>query len=335
MRIPPALEQNLERVAEDFPAAALTAAARQISETYRSEDFSLPALRSAEHRAAYLLVRMPATYAACRYVFEELAQRAPGFQPNSMLDLGAGPGTASWAATEVFPSITQLTLLERDGGMVELGRRMASESERAALIGAKWIVGDVSAERPAGIYDLVVISYALGELKPKAQRELLEYAWAASSGAVVVTEPGTRTGFAAIADCRARLIAAGAELAAPCPHHAACPMEAVGDWCHFAERLERTSLHRRLKGGELGYEDEKFSYVAAVKTSATRPQTRILRHPLYRPSQVQLLLCTDQGLRTEVVRKSQKGLYRAARKADWGSPWPPAATDAEEDQDCF
>ena len=52
------------------------------------------------------------------------------------------------------------------------------------------------------------------------------------------------------------------------------------DWCHFAQRLERTSLHRHLKSGELGYEDAKFSYMVAAKEEVARVKARIIRHPL-------------------------------------------------------
>ncbi|MCI0389431.1 MAG: small ribosomal subunit Rsm22 family protein [Acidobacteria bacterium] len=34
---------------------------------------------------------------------------------------------------------------------------------------------------------------------------------------------------------------------------------ADGDWRHFAARIERSSLHRRINGAELGYEDGKYS----------------------------------------------------------------------------
>ena len=44
----------------------------------------------------------PGCYAVAQRVFEELASRLPGYCPRSMLDWGAGPGTAIWAALEVY-----------------------------------------------------------------------------------------------------------------------------------------------------------------------------------------------------------------------------------------
>ncbi|XP_028783637.1 LOW QUALITY PROTEIN: probable S-adenosyl-L-methionine-dependent RNA methyltransferase RSM22, mitochondrial, partial [Neltuma alba] len=51
-----------------------------------------------------------------------------------------------------------------------------------------------------------------------------------------------------------------------CPHDGPCPLVKTGKYCHFVQRLERTSSQRaykRSKGEPLrGFEDEKFSYVA-------------------------------------------------------------------------
>ena len=48
------------------------------------------------------------------------------------------------------------------------------------------------------------------------------------------------------------------------PARPACPWCAGPDWCHAA-RLPRSDRHRQVKGGTLGWEDEKFSYVVAVR----------------------------------------------------------------------
>jgi ribosomal protein RSM22 (predicted rRNA methylase) len=102
-----------------------------------------------------------------------------------------------------------------------------------------------------------------------------------------------------------------------------------GDWCHFAERLERSRLHRALKGGELSYEDEQYSYVAASRRTADLPGARILRHPQQRKGLVSLQLCTASGEAIELkVSKSQGVPYKQARRARWGDAWPPAGPSA-------
>ena len=98
-------------------------------------------------------------------------------------------------------------------------------------------------------------------------------------------------------------------------------MAAAGDWCHFAQRLERTSIHRRIKSGALGHEDEKFSYVVFSREPFAAAAARIVRHPQKRGGHVQLTLCTPEGLRDRTIGKSRKEAYRRARKAAWGDPW--------------
>jgi ribosomal protein RSM22 (predicted rRNA methylase) len=97
----------------------------------------------------------------------------------------------------------------------------------------------------------------------------------------------------------------------------ACPI-VDPDWCHFAARVERSSLHRRVKGGELGHEDEKFSYVALARESVPLPGARIVRHPRHHPGLIEIETCTPDGLRSVRVLKRDRERFRAARKASWG-----------------
>lgn len=66
----------------------------------------------------------------------------------------------------------------------------------------------------------------------------------------------------------------GVFIVAPCPHDGRCPLENTGKYCHFVQRLERTSSQRaykRSKGEPLrGFEDEKFCYVAFRRGQRTR-----------------------------------------------------------------
>jgi len=260
---------------------------------------------------------MPATYAACEWVFAEIARRMPEFAPNSLLDLGAGPGTASWAAAERWPSLRDFILLEENREFAELGGRLSRSSD--VLKSASWRIVDLQSQTAPPAADVVVMSYALGELRDAAAE--IQKAWAAATELLVILEPGTPRNFEPMARVRRELVAAGAHAVAPCPHELECPMAAVGDWCHFAVRLERTSEHRRMKGGVLGYEDEKFSYLAFARQAVSRAETRIVRHPMTHSGYVQLTLCTAEGLRHKTVTRSKKEAFRAARRARWGDEW--------------
>ena len=307
MQLPPALRQALDIELQGTPLNELAKASASITEQYRSGKPSK--LTTSIERLAYVAARMPATYAA---VHAALSQA--DIEPRTLLDLGAGPGTVSWAARAVFGSLESAHLVERNGALALLGQRLG------APIPATWVVADVSTSLPTA--DLVVLSYALSET---SWLTVLEKAWAATGMMLALVEPGTPKGFNLIREARQWLIGRGASIAAPCPHGRACPMT-KDDWCHFAARVERTSLHRRMKGAELGYEDEKFSYVLATRAAVATPEGRIIRHPRQKAGYVQLELCTSTGLATQNVPKSAGLLHRAARKAGWGDRWPPASS---------
>jgi ribosomal protein RSM22 (predicted rRNA methylase) len=320
MRLPEELRQAIDEQAARVDASALARAARELSARYRAGEFRL-VLNSEASRAAYLVTRMPATLVAIQRVLGEIAGRTAG-PIRSVLDLGSGPGTAGWAATEALPGVEQITLVERDAAVIETGRRMAEHARHPALRAATWICGDLRGALAVQPHDLVVSAYAAGETGGEAAvAELARSMWKLAREAVVFIEPGTPRGFGHVLAARAALLEAGGALLAPCPHEKDCPMAAAGDWCHFAQRLERSAEHRRIKGGELGYEDEKFSYVAASKVPATRAGARIVRHPMKHGGHVQITLCAPEGLVRRTVTKSQKENYRRARKAEWGDAW--------------
>ena len=299
MQLPAELREAIESRVDAAGFANVALAAARLSARYRQGGGTN--LNTDAERVAYLAVRMPATYAAIRAVLAELPA---GMVAGSLLDLGAGPGTALWAA-EGFETVT---LFERDLGLMDEGRALAVRSGR-------WEQADLRKGMPFPLHDVVLLSYAYGEIGGAA---LLRAAWDAAAKALIVIEPGTVAGFACVRKARDRLIALGARIAAPCPHANACPMQG-GDWCHFAARVDRTSLHRRLKGGDLGHEDEKFSYVIACREPVEACAGRVVRHPRHHPGFIELAICGREGLRNEVVTRKNKDAFRAARRAAWGS----------------
>src|SRR5258708_11792047 len=149
----------------------------QLSEHYKASDFSHPAVTTEAHRAAYLAVRLPATYAAIRRVFAEIKLRAPQSEISSLLDLGAGPGTALLAAGEEFPHLQHATLIEADANWLALGKRLVEQSELPVVQQAQWLRQDLRSGISCDKHDLVVISYTLGELTQSAVEAALNKPW--------------------------------------------------------------------------------------------------------------------------------------------------------------
>jgi len=321
----------IEEKAVGINFGLLAKAAAELSERYRLQQ--TPADRfitTGEHRLAYAAVRMPATFAAVSAVLREVRRLTPEIQPESLLDLGAGTGAASWAAVETFGELRQLSLIEQDEGLIELGRAIASASDNQSLISAEWQLSNLKPAREFQPHDLVICSYSLGEIEPLAAGKILRSAWQAAGRLIVIVEPGTMKGFETILSARNLLIESGAHLLAPCPQQQSCPMP-NGDWCHFAARFDRSTLHRRLKGGTLGYEDEKYSYIAAAKFPVTPAAARVLRHPLRHTGYTRLELCTPEGLQTANITKRDKAKWKMARKTDWGDAWGDGSSNQPAD----
>lgn len=296
--LPLELQESLLALVKDIPHQKLIQAGVELTSNYRTHH----SLFSKEEKLAYLITRMPATYAVIYHLLQKI-QTPIG----TMLDLGAGPGTSLWAAAAFFPSLTT-TLIEKDPDMISLGKRLTPS------ISPKWKQGDITTVdiQP---HDLILLSYVIGELPISDLTPLIEKAWKNASQYLLIIEPGTPHGFERIRLVRDKLTSLGCHILAPCPHANACPM-ANNDWCHFSRRIPRTSLHRIMKSGTLGYEDEKFSYLIASK-APTETHSRILRHPQRHPGHVTFSLCTPDGLQTKTL--SRKLLeYKKAKKLEWG-----------------
>ena len=242
----------------------------------------------------------------------------------SMSRAVARRSAAAWAAAEALDGLEGLESVEVvDGSEAALatGRRVAAHGP-APLASARWTRALVRPGLGLTRADLVTVAYLLGELEPALQEAAVDGA-SAAAGRVLVVEPGTPRGFAAVLTARDRLVAAGGHVLAPCPQEGPCPVAArPGDWCHFSARLDRTALHRRLKGGVRGHEDEKLSFVLAVREPATSAPGRVLRHPQVRKGLVRLEVCRPDGTAgPQVVTKRDREAYRAARDTRWGDPW--------------
>jgi ribosomal protein RSM22 (predicted rRNA methylase) len=292
-----------------------TSRAASISQTYRDGGGS-GGIKSEADALAYAVVRMPATYAAVTAGLNALREIRPELAPASLLDVGAGPGTATWAATEAFSSLTHFTLLDANGALRALALDLCSGSAR--LRDMAYQRGEARAAlMEAKAADLVIASYMIGEINDAERKALADLMWAKTRDTLLVVEPGTPAGYARIIALRKQLIASGAHVAAPCPHDGACPLTAP-DWCHFTQRLPRSRAHKQLKSAELPYEDEKFSYVALTRAPIAQRPARVLAQPVVTKVAITARLCTDRGILNAVAAHRDKAAYRRFRKTKWG-----------------
>jgi ribosomal protein RSM22 (predicted rRNA methylase) len=317
VELPGHLRREIERALEGVALAKLRRAADILSQRYRSEARDgRPHLSDDLAVQAYLAARMPATYAAVRSSMAAVAEVHPDFEPRSLLDAGAGPGTALWAASDCWNGIERAVLIEASGPARGAGRQLMAD---APLPAGEWIAADIAAAfpdvRPA---DLVTVAYVLDELQTHAIAALIDKLWGLTAGILLVVEPGTPAGWRRILDVRGQLLALGAHVVAPCPHDAPCPL-AAPDWCHFARRVARSRLHRLAKSADVPWEDEKFIYLAVSRSPVDARGCRVLAPPRLASGRVTLKVCRPDGTAADGSFSKRDGAaYREARRLEWG-----------------
>jgi ribosomal protein RSM22 (predicted rRNA methylase) len=314
----PALVAAIAALLEGVSRKDLEQRAGKISAVYRDGGTSAGIVNMSD-ALAYLVTRLPATYAATRAVFARVEETMPDFAPSCLLDIGAGPGTAALAAREAWPGLEAITLIEPNAVFRDLAGRLLPD--------AKIMAGDIGTIRPRA--GLVTASYVLAELPEKIAARAAQDLWTSAEQMLVLVEPGTPAGFARIRAARAALIEAGGHVAAPCTHDNVCPMagsvgesrgdEKQADWCHFSQRLARSRDHMIAKGAQVPFEDERYAYVAVSRVPVAHDGTaRIIKPPVEAKPGVTLPLCEASGLRNQFVARRDKETFRRARKLDWG-----------------
>ncbi|MCO6177803.1 small ribosomal subunit Rsm22 family protein [Ciceribacter sp. RN22] len=330
MELPAALRRAVDDALQGEPLDRLTRASQTLSDRYRREvrdgRFHIDGALAAK---AYLTTRLPATFAAVRAALDMVAEASSTFAPQTLLDIGAGPGTALWAAADCWPELHQATIVEASASIRTVGEALA----RSSTVASTWLAGDVTGALPVTApADLVTLAYVLDEIAEGAIADVTGKLWALTGQTLVIVEPGTPAGWRRIQIVRDTLIKAGAHLVAPCPHAAPCAI-AGSDWCHFSRRVARSRLHRLAKQADVPWEDEKYIFIAASRTPAEPPPARILAPPRVASGLVGLKLCrSDGGIGELVVSRRDGDLFREARRADWADGFHlPQDEDSVED----
>jgi ribosomal protein RSM22 (predicted rRNA methylase) len=311
MNYPGALGEAVTQWLATHHEGPARAASTSLSATYREGGNS-----SAVDLATYLIARTPATYAAVSKAFAMTAEAMSGFAPASCLDIGCGPGTASWAAIDTWPDIANFAMRDKHPAFLDIAGNLASNSGIASLASAEIARADIMSDGlPKS--DLVIASYVLAELPEDRAAQAALNLWRVTNQTLIIIDPGTPRGYARINSIRNALLRDGANIAAPCTHANACPMTA-DDWCHFSTRLARSRAHMHAKSGILPYEDEPFAFIAATRLAPNLARARILAPPEETKFNRSFKTCSAKGLADEAVATRDKPAFKRVRKLKWG-----------------
>jgi ribosomal protein RSM22 (predicted rRNA methylase) len=305
-----ALQSKLENVSRNV----LRDRAQAISDAYRAGGSS-EIIRSDIDALAYAVVRLPATYAAVHAALSYTVEMAPEFKPQSILDIGCGPGTAAWAGMDIWPSVTKATLVDRNPRLLDFARELGGSH----WTGIDFVQGEMAKSVAASpTADVVMASYALTEIPAAGLNSILSALWGRAQKMLVIVEPGTVNGFQRVLTYRDALLAQGARIIAPCSHDGLCPLAGHERWCHFGVRLPRSRDHLIVKDANVPFEDEKFSYLIAGKDIGAAHGRRVLATPKVTKAAIALTLCAPRQTEEHVVARRDKDAYRNAKRLDWG-----------------
>lgn len=311
--LPQNLQIQIDKSAEEYSQKLLKQNAKQISDNYRFLGGNDKVLLSTQNQAmAYAISRMPATYGACFSAVQQTIKNLDVL-PSTVLDVGAGTGTASWAVSELL-NIKHITCLEREPAMINLGSRFMKNGS-SILQNAVWKNFDLQKQEISGSYDYVIASYVLNEFSPEQRQRAVDKLWQATNNLLTIIEPGTPQGYEQIMAIKQQLVNLGAYVVAPCTQ-TNCPLK-QGEWCNFSTRVARTKLHKQTKSAQSPFEDERFIYISVSKNKVDLPSSRVIKKPYFRPKVVTLQVCTNSGINNLQISKSHPQ-YKFARDLKHG-----------------
>lgn len=299
---------------KDISLVQLDKHAKEISKKYRENNNEGKRLVTEYDEAvAYALSRMPATYEAVSFSINKIIENN-NFEINTVLDVGAGTGAATWAVYNILGE-KDFSLFEREDSMRKIGQTLMKEDN--ILEKAKWKKFDIIKDNIDNKYDLLVVSYMINELPKNEIEKIIEKLWNATNKILLIIEPGTPNGFLNISNIRKYLLKKSGSLIAPCSHDGECKIN-KDDWCHFTCRVQRSKIHKKLKSGQSPYEDEKFSYIAFSRVNVKKVDNRILRHPIINKGFSEFKVCTKDGIKSIKLSKKDGEIYKQSKKKSSG-----------------
>lgn len=193
MELPIELKEKIESEIDSNEIKNIIENTKNLSNKYRNESGeSKVLLKSISEAKAYSLFRMPATYGATLKALEHTFKRIQNVDIKTLIDFGAGTGSATWATSEKF-DLQKIVCIEREESMIELGKDLATVSEKQALKTAKWIKADIELEEIKEYADLAISSYMLNEMNKESRIKTALKMWESCKKILVIVEPGTPT----------------------------------------------------------------------------------------------------------------------------------------------
>ncbi|KAG0250763.1 37S ribosomal protein S22 [Mortierella polycephala] len=214
---------------------------------------------------AYVAAMASTTYSAIKNVLEEVHRRVPTLQPKTFLDFGTGPGTAIWAANEVWGAPLKYTGVDTSMAMLETAEDILDAmSSRGTPIQNVAFKPFMSHGPQAAKHDIVMSAFALSELTtPALRKSTLEHLWDSTNDILILIDRGTPSGFKVLAEAREQILGLDANRIKAKPKYDAYGVQLP------EEPTKREPAYvlapRKTKHTKENFEDAKYTYVILRK----------------------------------------------------------------------
>ena len=151
----------------------------------------------------------------------------------SIVDWGAGPGTATIAFSSFFPDLKKIKMIDRDSSLFQEFKDLHPNIP---------IEYDIKLTPSVNKNSLLIFSYSLTELS-QWPKEALTY------DHIMILEPSTKQDGRRLLDYRNQWIQNGYYVWAPCVHQNACPLltASKSDWCHDRFHVQLPEWFQKLE----------------------------------------------------------------------------------------
>nr|XP_022336403.1 methyltransferase-like protein 17, mitochondrial isoform X1 [Crassostrea virginica] len=294
----------------------------------------------------YSYSRMIPNYCVLTTCLSEIKKRDPAFEPESVLNMGSGIGSAVWATHSLWPdTVRQYYCVDDAPEMNKMAMQILKEGNvnRLNMVIPNVYFRDKLPSQRSGQFSIVICAYTLMDFPHRKSRlQLISELWDRTKDYFVLVDVGTRCGFELIQEVRHRLLKISEQtdqvnIFAPCPNIPRCPMLNLSEKpvpCNFEVQCPQ------WKGQSQDRIAERYSYIIFKKgelaSDATNNWPRIVFKDVIqkRPKDYAIctLCCPDGSLGRYDISKRRNGreLYRMACESQWGDLLPVKLEENDE-----
>ena len=304
MILPQNLQEKINKLYSSLNKKTLTETQKNLTDKYKNKTGkSTSLIDSKTDSVLYAISRMPATYSVVHTLVSDLVEQGFIDSVSSVLDMGSGTGAGYFALKDIDDELN-ITLVERDSNMIDVFKTLTDNSVDV-------LKDDVLKFDSTNKFDLVLTSYVFSELTENDRLVAVSKLLEKTNKYLLIVDTGTPKTYENMMIVKKHIEKLGCHVIAPCMSKK-CNL--VNDYCQFYARVERSSLHKLAKSGTLSYEDEKYFYLLISKETFETNGCRVIRRPVIKENNVELVLCGSEEIKKENFTKKNKDLFKKAKK---------------------